>query len=116
MKRTVKEVFSENLRNRLYLKDKSQAQLARFVGVSQTSVSHWVNGEILPRPKMIDQICVFLGCTSDDLMTDHSKPVEIEPADVISETIQENPKLFKLMLKAMKLSDAELDKLIEGIR
>lgn len=45
MPRTSKKIFSENLRNKLFAKNKNQAQLAKFVGVSQTSVSHWVNGE-----------------------------------------------------------------------
>ena len=115
MKTTV-QLFGENLRNQLYLKGKSQADISRHLKVSETSVSRWVNGLAMPRAKMIDALCKFLNCTMEDLTVDHSKPIEIEPADIISETIQENPKLFKLMLKAMKLSDAELDKLIEGIR
>lgn len=116
MTKTVKEVFSTNLRNKLVEKNKSQADLARFCGVSQTSASHWVNGEILPRPKMIDKICVFLSCTSDDLMIDHSKTVALAPEDIIAEELRDNPRLMKLMLYAMKLSDTELDALIARIR
>ncbi len=116
MSKTVKEIFSTNLRNRLYEKNKTQAQLAKYVGVSQTSVSHWINGEILPRPKMIDKICDFLICTSDDLMTDHSKSVELAPVDIIAEEIQSNPLLMRLMLYAMKLSDEELTALLERIK
>ncbi len=116
MPRTSKEIFSENLRNKLFAKNKNQAQLAKFVGVSQTSVSHWVNGEIMPRPKMVDKICVFLNCSPDDLMTDHSKPIEYAPEDVIAEQLHERPMLMRLMMFAMKLSDEEIDKLIKEIK
>lgn len=112
----IKQVFSRNLRNWLDMKKKTQADLSRAVGVSQTSVSNWVNAEILPRPKMIEKICVFLSCSSDDLMTDHTKEVELAPEDVIAEELRDRPRLFKLMLYAAKLSDAELDELIAGIK
>ncbi len=116
MPRTSKEIFSENLRNKLFAKNKNQAQLAKFAGVSQTSVSHWVNGEIMPRPKMVDKICVFLNCSPDELMTDHSKPIEYAPEDVIAEQLHERPMLMRLMMFAMKLSDEEIDKLIKEIK
>lgn len=116
MLRTSKEIFSENLRNKLYAKNKTQAQLAKFADVSQTSVSHWVNGEIMPRPKMVDKICVFLNCSPDDLMTDHSKPVEYAPEDVIAEQLHERPMLMRLMMYAMKLSDADIDKIIKELK
>lgn len=65
---------------------------------------------------MIDKLCTFLHCSVEDLTTDHSKPVEYAPEDIIAEQINENPRLMRLMLHAMKLSDAELDKLIEDIK
>ena len=114
--RSVKEIFSNNLRNKLYEKNATQAQLAKFVGVSQTSVSHWINGEILPRPKMIDKIALYLNCTSDYLMTDHSSQAELTPEDVLTEVIKESPRLFRLMFYASKLPDDRLDDLIERAR
>ena len=107
------EIFGINLRNMLIAKNKSQAALAKYVGVSQTSVSHWVNGTKLPRPKTIDKICAFLNCDTDYLMTDHSKPVELAPEDIIAEELRNNPKLMRLMFQCMKLSSDQLDILIE---
>jgi hypothetical protein len=52
----------------------------------------------------------------EDLTTDHSKPVEYAPEDIIAEQINENPRLMRLMMYAMKLSDEELDRLIEDIK
>lgn len=110
--KTMKAIFSENLRNRLYLKRMTQGELAKKVGVSEASVSKWCVGEAMPRSKKIDQICLLLGCNIEDLTTDHTKEVELAPEDVIAEEIRNNPRLFRLMMYASRLSDKELDELI----
>lgn len=111
--RTTKEIFSDNLRNLLYAKNKTQAQLAKFTGATTATVSYWCNGSAMPRSAMIDKICVFLNCSVEDLTVDHSRPVQYAPEDIIAEEIQNNPRLMRLMLYAMKLSDEQMDKLIK---
>lgn len=110
--RTMADIFSENLRNQLYLKRWSQADLAKKTKASEASVSKWCKGLSTPRPKKIDEICLLLGCSKDDLLTDHTKEVELAPEDIIAEELRENPRLFKLMMYASRLSNAELDDLI----
>lgn len=112
---TTKEIFATNLRNLLYAKNKTQSELARGLNTSPTTVSHWVNGEMLPRSNMIDRICQYLSTTPDYIMTDHSKPATMLPQDIIAEEIENNPRLMRLFFYYMKLSDAELDKEIERI-
>lgn len=73
--KTTAELFGENLRNQLIVKNKSQADIARYLKVTEASVSRWVNGQSMPRAKMLDRICLFLNCSVEDLTTDHSKPV-----------------------------------------
>lgn len=114
--KTMNAIFSENLRNRLYLKRMTQGELAKKLGVSEASVSKWCLGDAMPRPKKIDQICVLLGCNIEDLTTDHTREVELAPEDVIAEEIRENPRLFKLMMYASHLSNAEIDELIARIK
>lgn len=116
MKRTMNEIFSENLRNQLYLNRWSQADLARKMDTSEASVSKWCLGTAVPRPKKIDQMCQLFGCTVEDMTTDHTKVVALAPEDVMAEEMRNNPKLFTLMYYASKLSEAELDKLIEQVR
>ena len=116
MKRTMNEIFSENLRNQLYLKRWSQADLARRMNTSEASVSKWCLGSAVPRPKKIDQICMLLGCTVEDLTTDHTKVAVIAPEDVIADELRERPILFTLMYYASKLSDEEIDKLIAKVK
>lgn len=102
--RTSTEIFAENLRNMLIARNKKQADLARFTGATSATVTYWCNGQAMPRAKMIDKICLFLHCSVEDLTTDHSKPVEYAPEDIIAEQINENPRLMRLMLHAMRRS------------
>lgn len=110
--KSMNAIFSENLRNRLYLKRMTQSDLAKKLNVSEASVSKWCVGDAMPRPKKIDQICILLGCNIEDLTTDHTKEVELAPEDVIAEEIRNNTRLFRLMMYASRLSDKELDELI----
>ena len=110
-----KEIFGRNLRNKLDAKHRNQNDLARYLKVTPTAVSRWVNGEAMPRANMLDRICVYLNCTAEDLMTDHTKVAVMLPQDILAEEIENNPRLMRLMFHFMKLSDAELDKEIERI-
>lgn len=114
--RTTAELFGENLRNQLYAKGKTQADISRNLNVTEASVSRWVNGLSVPRASMIDRLCNYLHCSVEDLTVDHSKPIEYAPEDIIAEQIRDNPRLMRLMMYAMKLSDKDLDRLIEEIR
>ena len=114
--KTTAELFGENLRNQLYAKGKTQADISRNLNVTEASVSRWVNGQSVPRANMIDRLCKYLGCSVEDLTTDHNKPVEYAPEDIIAEQIKENPRLMKLFIYAIKMNNEELDKLIEDIK
>lgn len=105
---TSKEIFGRNLRNRLEAKNRSQNDLARFLNVTPTAVSRWVTGEAQPRANMIDRICVFLGCSVEDLMIDHTKVAVLMPEDVLAEEIHNNPRLFQLFMVAIRATDEDL--------
>ena len=110
MPRQMNEIFSENLRNTLYMKGRTQADLAKAVKVSETSVSNWVNGVAVPRPKMVDAICAYLVCKREDLMLDHSKKVMIAPEDILAAEMQNRPELYNIfsMILQMNSSDVEM--------
>ena len=114
--KTTAELFGENLRYKLIEQRKTQADIARYLKVTEASVSRWVNGLSMPRANMIDKLCTFLHCSVEDLTADHSKPIEYAPEDIIAEQINANPRLMRLMMYAMQMSDEELDRLIEDIK
>ena len=110
MARQMNEIFSENLRNALYMKGCTQAELSKAVKVSETSVSNWVNGSVVPRPKMVDAICAYLRCKREDLMVDHSKTVLFAPEEILAEEMRNRPELYGVfnMLLQMTSDDIEL--------
>ena len=113
--KTAQEIFSYNLTNMLIAKNRSQSDLARHLKTTPTTVSKWALGKAMPRPNMLDRICVFLNCTAEDLMTDHTKTVVMLPQDIIAEEIENDPRLMRIMFYCMKMTDAEKDKLIERL-
>lgn len=110
MSRSMNEIFSENLRNALYMAGKTQVELARAVKVSETSVSNWINGAAVPRPKMVDSICTFLRCKREELMIDHSRRVLLAPEDILADEMKDRPELYGVfnLLMQMNSTDVEL--------
>lgn len=110
MSKPMTEIFSSNLRNCLYLAGMTQADLSRALKTSETSVSHWINGVAVPRPFMVDRICVALRCKREDLMVDHSKTILLAPEDVLAEEMHNRPDLYGIFnaIIKMKSSDVEL--------
>lgn len=111
--KTSTEIFAHNLKTLLEKKHKSQSDMARFLKVTPTTVSRWTNAESLPRSPMIDRICGFLVCDTEDLMTDHTKQANLFPEDIIAEAITERPLLMQLFIMADKADDDALYKCIE---
>lgn len=62
-----KEIGSRIL-TKLAASGKTQTELADYLGVTQASVSNWVNGVKLPRMDKVDKICTFLNCSRSSLL------------------------------------------------
>ena len=65
-------IIAKNISYQLESKNKTQSDLAEYIGVSQTTVSNWCRGEKIPRMKKIDMICDYFGIKRSDLMEDKS--------------------------------------------
>lgn len=115
MKTTI-QIFSENLRRLLEKQNKTQRALAKFVPTTEATVSRWVNAEAMPRNNTMDRVCAFLMCSPEDLMLDNEKTTMLLPEDVIAEEIRERPLLFKLFVTALRATDSEIEKAIEGMK
>lgn len=50
----------------------SQAELAKRLGVSTTTVSNWVNGLKAPRMPKVDMMCSIFNCKRSDLMEERT--------------------------------------------
>lgn len=114
MKKNLNEVFSTNLRNALYMAGKTQAELAKAVNVTEVSVSKWINGANVPRPKKVDEICKVLRCSREDLMVDHERQVLLAPEDALAEEMKNRHDLYGVFNALMGMNDADL-KLVSDI-
>ena len=79
---TLKKTFMTNLNHLLQKHDASQADLAAYMGVSNTTVNNWVRGHKMPRMDKIDKICLFFSIHRSDLLN----PQINEPMDAQSPT------------------------------
>lgn len=82
--------ISKNILKYLEIRNKSQAELAEYVGVTQATVSNWCNGIKMPRMSKIDMICEFLEINRSDLMNDQQPEYYLNP-----ETAQMAQELFE---------------------
>lgn len=71
----MRRIFSDNLKYWLNARDKTQADLSRYMKVSSATASDWCHGRKAPRMDKIQSICNWLGLELSDLLTenDHSE-------------------------------------------
>lgn len=67
------EIFSSNLVRYLESRNMSQNELAKYLGVSPTSVNNWCRGLKSPRMDKVDKICQYLDVERSALMKDSSE-------------------------------------------
>jgi len=74
----VKRTFSKNLQDRMRVYGINQTELARRMGVSQSTMSGWYNGQVLPRNSRLEQLYEILNCEPSDLFGDVQTAVDVE--------------------------------------
>lgn len=68
----INDIFVRQLKYYLDLRNKSQTELAEYIGVAKSTITNYVNGINMPRMDKIDKICQFLMIKRSDLLEDHS--------------------------------------------
>lgn len=63
-----KQIFRDNLRRYITIKDLTQKQLSKEIGVSPSTLNDWFTGKKLPRMDKIDKLCSFFNCSRSDLL------------------------------------------------
>ena len=98
MKNKVQKIFTRNLNNLLHEHNKTQLELAKYIGVSNTSVNNWTKGYNTPRMDKIDLICSFFHIRREDLLTDTPK----------EQTYYTNPETAKVAQEIFDNSDLRI--------
>lgn len=72
--KTAREMLSENIRYYLSKSGMEQSELAEKLNVSQSSVSHWINGNKYPRIDTIEKIAELFNVNKSDITDDGKTP------------------------------------------
>ena len=82
------KIFAENLTYYLELKQSSQAELAKYLNVSATSVTNWCKGLKTPRMDKVDKMCKYFNIKRSDLMNikteSSNQPFESNAFEIIA--------------------------------
>ena len=69
------KIIANNLRRIMYENNKTQAEVARALGISKATLSSWMNGTRIPRMNNIDMLCHYFNVKRADIM---EKPSEVQ--------------------------------------
>ena len=63
-----KQIFSENLKRCMTIKNVSRQDLSKVLGVSYFTITDWVNGKKYPRIDKIEQLAAYFSISKSDLI------------------------------------------------
>lgn len=113
----MKRVFSANLRRWLSNKNKTQADLYKYLKVSSATVSDWCNAKTMPRTDKIQAIANWLGIDLSDLL-EEKKPNDYylnNKTKKIAQEVYDNPELQILFDASRNLKPEDVEFVVEMI-
>lgn len=104
--KTYNKMIAANLRRLMYEKGVNGTELAKALGFTKQSVSHWMNGEHLPRMNKLDKICDYLGCKRSELIEVNAgrktEPITSEQAQLIQLAMNADSDNVHLILEVLR--------------
>lgn len=67
------KIIGKNLRRIALSHDKTQTDIAKYLGVNKSTVSSWFNGNRIPRMDKIDRLCTMFNVSRSDIMEPHNQ-------------------------------------------
>ena len=111
----LKKLFAENLKHWLTIREKTQADLARYMHVSSATASDWCHGNKMPRTDKIQSICTWLGIELSDLLEETTGEKEEQPyylnddARDLAQFLFDNPEYKVLFDASRKVKKEDID-------
>ena len=62
------EKITNNIKFEIEHSGKTKAEIARAVGIKQSSVSQYLSGRAQPTLANLSKLCSFIGCSADDIL------------------------------------------------
>lgn len=108
-------IIANNLVRLLKEKNRTQLELAEYLGVTQASISNWCNGIKIPRMDKIDMICDFFGIRRSQLMgLDEGSSSSSDQADALF-IEKYGQEIYDLAMKYARLDDIDRIRAAERI-
>ena len=79
---TMKKTFTDNLNRLLQERRITQAELATYIEVSNTTVNNWVKGYKVPRMDKVDKLCSFFKIKRSELLEQSPAPASDDLPDL----------------------------------
>lgn len=103
------KIIARNLRELMHERQKSQADVARDLGINKATLSSWMNGTRTPKMAKIDMLCDYFDVSRSVLMEIHAPRTNAdttkEQAELIQRVMQADPDTVRLTLDILKRID-----------
>ena len=115
------KIIAKNLRNIMYLNNKSQSDVAKALHISKSTLSSWMNGTRIPRMKNIDMLCHYFNVTRAEIMEENddvpNTGLNAEYYDgetlEMAQALYDDPNLRALMKAAMLVNKDSITSLTQ---
>ena len=103
-----RKVIARNLRNIMFERQKTQADVARDLGINKATLSSWMNGTRTPKMEKIDMLCKYFNVPRSAIMEPdgHRKTpvthITEEQAQLIQLTMQASADNVHIVLELLK--------------
>lgn len=78
-----KNVFANNLKKQMELKDVSRKDLSETLGISYFTITAWVNGTKYPRMDKVEMLANYFGIQKSDLIEDKTAEEKEIPGEIV---------------------------------
>lgn len=103
------QIVARNLRQIMYEKGKTQADVARDLKINKSTLSSWMNGARMPKMANIDMLCKYFNVPRSSLMEAHKdrnqSPITEEQAELIKRAMNAEPSDVRLLLDFLRRLD-----------
>lgn len=100
------KIISKNLKRLAYEKDKSQAEIARDLGISKATLSSWMTGTRTPKIENIDLLCGYFGCDRSAIMepdgVKRTTPISEDQAELIQLALSSDSETVHIVLDLLR--------------
>lgn len=108
-----KNVFAKNLKYYMGRDGATQMDLAKYLQVSQSTISSWCNAEKMPRMDKVQALGQYFHCKNSDLLEDKEKAEDVD--EFRDRMKEEYGVLFDLIDKADDTQKQQIETIIKAI-